>query len=208
MSGSIVVAGSGGHAKVVIEACRAGGAVVAGCIRDRAADGELFHGVEVLGDERLLRDTEFLAAHAVVAARGDRALRRRLSETVLANGGRLATVIHPAAIVSPTATIAAGSVVLAGAILGPDAQVGRFCIVNHGASLDHDGRIEDGVNLCPGARLAGAVLCREDAFVGIGAAIIQGVTIGRRAIVGAGATVTADVEDDATVVGCPARRVR
>jgi acetyltransferase EpsM len=204
VSGGIVVAGCGGHAKVVIEACRAAGMAVAGCL----GEGDAFHGVPVLGDERLLRDPAFLAAYSVVPARGDRALRRPLSETVLANGGRLGTVIHPAAIVSPTAMIDAGSVVLAGAILGPDVRVGRFAIANHGASVDHDSRLEDGVNLCPGARLAGGVLCREDSFVVIGAAVIQGVTIGRRAVVGAGAAVIADVEDEATVAGCPARRVR
>ncbi len=117
----------------------------------------------------------------------------------------LATVIHPAATVSPSATIGAGSMIAAGAVIGPNATVGRFCIVNTGASADHDNVLEDGVNLSPGVHLAGTVTVREDAFVGVGASAIPGVTIGRRAVVGAGATVVSDVPDDVTVVGTPAR---
>lgn len=48
-------------------------------------------------------------------------------------------------------------------------------------------------------------LVRRGASIGSGAVILCGVTIGVRAMVGAGAVVTADVPDDAVVVGVPAR---
>ena len=48
----------------------------------------------------------------------------------------------------------------------------------------------------------------EGAFVGLGAMIMPGVTVGKHAIVGAGAIVTKDVPDYATVVGAPARIVK
>ena len=47
-------------------------------------------------------------------------------------------------------------------------------------------------------------VCRG-ASIGSGAAILCGVTIGERALVGAGAVVTRDVPADATVAGVPAR---
>ena len=47
----------------------------------------------------------------------------------------------------------------------------------------------------------------EDVWIGGGAIILGGVTVGDRAIVGAGAVVTRDVAPDATVVGNPARPV-
>jgi acetyltransferase-like isoleucine patch superfamily enzyme len=46
---------------------------------------------------------------------------------------------------------------------------------------------------------------REGASIGSGAVILCGVTIGARAMVGAGAVVTRDVPDEAIVVGVPAR---
>jgi len=45
-------------------------------------------------------------------------------------------------------------------------------------------------------------------FIGIRATVLDGVTIGRRAYVGAGAVVTEDVPDFCVVVGNPARVVR
>ena len=50
-------------------------------------------------------------------------------------------------------------------------------------------------------------LVRKGASIGSGATIMCGVTIGERAMVGAGAVVTHDVPDDATVAGVPSRVV-
>ncbi len=47
----------------------------------------------------------------------------------------------------------------------------------------------------------------ENAFIGVHSVVLCGVTIGRRAIVGAGSVVTKDVEDDAVVAGVPASEV-
>jgi serine acetyltransferase len=49
---------------------------------------------------------------------------------------------------------------------------------------------------------------KQAAFVGIGATIIQGITIGESAVVGAGAVVLEDVSPYTTVVGVPARVVK
>jgi len=200
----VAVWGFGGQAKVVADALLSRGVRCAGFIVPIGHTG-LVHATRPLGDERVLEDAAFLAEHDVVPATGDAAVRRRIAEKVLANGGRLATVFHAAAIVAPSASVGAGSMLMAAAVVGADARVGRFCIVNTGATVDHDDVFEDGVNVSPGAHLAGTVTCREDAFIGIGAAIIQGVTIGRRATVGAGAVVIRDVPDGVTVVGTPAR---
>lgn len=51
-------------------------------------------------------------------------------------------------------------------------------------------------------------LVKKGASVGSGAIILCGVTIGEKAIIGAGAIVTKDVPDGATVAGNPARLLR
>jgi acetyltransferase-like isoleucine patch superfamily enzyme len=48
---------------------------------------------------------------------------------------------------------------------------------------------------------------KRGASIGSGATIICGVTIGERAVVGAGAVVTSDVAAGATVIGNPAREI-
>jgi acetyltransferase-like isoleucine patch superfamily enzyme len=48
---------------------------------------------------------------------------------------------------------------------------------------------------------------KKGASIGSGAVIMCGVTVGRKALIGAGAVVTKDVPDNATVAGVPARLV-
>ena len=50
-------------------------------------------------------------------------------------------------------------------------------------------------------------LVRRGASIGSGAVILCGMTIGERAMVGAGAVVTHDVPDDGLVCGVPGRLV-
>lgn len=52
------------------------------------------------------------------------------------------------------------------------------------------------------------IIIRKGAWIGAGATILPGVTIGMYAIVGAGAIVTKDVPDYAVVVGIPAKVVK
>lgn len=50
-------------------------------------------------------------------------------------------------------------------------------------------------------------ICRR-AWIGAGATILPGVTVGENAVVGAGSVVTHDVEPDTIVAGNPARLIR
>lgn len=52
------------------------------------------------------------------------------------------------------------------------------------------------------------VLVRKNAWIGAGAIVLPGVTIGENAIVGAGSVVTRDVPDNMVVAGNPARVIR
>lgn len=53
--------------------------------------------------------------------------------------------------------------------------------------------------------IRGRIVIKDDAWIGTGVIILPNVTIGRAAIVGAGAVVTRDVADETVVVGLPAK---
>ncbi len=52
---------------------------------------------------------------------------------------------------------------------------------------------------------AGTDKVGDQRWIGIGSQVKQGISIGDGVIVGAGATVVSDIDDDSTVVGTPAR---
>lgn len=203
---ALVAADASTLPRIILDACAAGGRPVAGIVRASPAAADLKTDWPALGDEGLLVDPAFLAAHDVIVGVSD-GRRRALSEAVLARGGSIAVVVHPAARISSTATIGAGTVVSAGVIVQMDARVGRYCSLNTACTVDHDNVLEDGVSIAPGAHLAGHVRVCDGAFIGIGATIKGGVTIGRGATVGAGAVVLRDVLEGLTVVGNPARPI-
>jgi sugar O-acyltransferase (sialic acid O-acetyltransferase NeuD family) len=199
----LVLVGAGPDAlpRIIAEAAAAAGAPLAGYLDLGKAPASP---LERLGDASRLDDPAFLAAFDLaIAVQGPE--RRRLCDMLAERGAGLPVVQHPAATVSITASIGAGTVLSAGVVVQSDAQIGRFCVLNTACSVDHDNRVGDFVSIGPGAHTAGRVTILDAAFVGLGAVIINGVTVGRGATVGAGAVVVRDVADGATVVGNPAR---
>jgi len=115
---------------------------------------------------------------------------------------------HPTAFVAESALIGPGCQILAQSAVCVEAVLGRACVINTAASVDHECRLGDGVHIGPGAHLAGLVNVENFATVYTGAVVIPGIRIGEGAVVGAGAVVITDVPPGAVVVGNPARIIR
>jgi sugar O-acyltransferase (sialic acid O-acetyltransferase NeuD family) len=202
----LVIVGAGGHGRVVHEICSSLGLVVYGFVDSGIKCGDVvMKGIYNLGNENLLTDDSFISEFGFVVAISDQSSRRRLCTTILNHNGSLATLIHPSCIVSGSCTVGVGTVMVAGSIVNADTMIGRFCIVNTGATIDHDCRLLDGVQISPGVHLAGGVRCEDDSFIGIGAAVVPGVSVGARTIVGAGSVVLHDLPADVVAFGTPAR---
>lgn len=208
----LLVWGGGGHGKVVADVARAAGHAVAGYVdRDPAKLGAVVEpgGATVVMTEDALRHALLTRSplpdevDAVALAVGDNALRGDALESL----GRLAApaLLHPTAIVSPSAELGHGTVVFPRAVVNAAARVGRGVIVNTGAIVEHDCVVDDCAHLSPGSVLGGGVTVGARSWVGAGATVLPGVRIGAGVRVGAGAVVLRDVEDGATVAGVPAR---
>lgn len=126
-------------------------------------------------------------------------------------------LIHPDATVeSTTARGLAGRrgvVIQAGVRLTANVEIGDFCNLNLNATVSHDTRLGSFVTVSPGASIAGHVAVGEKAWIGVGAVISNGtpgrpVRIGARAVVGAGAVVIRDCDEDGVYAGVPARRLK
>ncbi|BEH11545.1 MULTISPECIES: acetyltransferase [Geobacter] len=133
--------------------------------------------------------------------------RLRIHDQLAALGLQPATVVHPTAWIADNAEIGIGCQIMAGAIVCAEARLGRACIVNTGASVDHEDILEDGAEVAPGATLCGIVHMGIASWVCAGATVLPRIKIGADAIVGAGAVATRDVPAATTVVGVPARPI-
>jgi sugar O-acyltransferase (sialic acid O-acetyltransferase NeuD family) len=135
-------------------------------------------------------------------------VRLRQVNACRAQGFELVSAIHPTATILAEALIAPGAWLHARCIIGYKVEIGTGVIVNTGAQIDHHGVLEQGAQVDPGVVTASNVTLRECSHVHTGATIINRITIGADAIIGAGAVVIKDIPARCTAVGVPARVIK
>jgi len=140
-------------------------------------------------------------------------------------------VVETGVTIGPRTRIWAFVHVLSGVVIGEDCnicdhtfiegevRIGKRVTIKCGVSLWEGVIVEDDVFIGPNAVFTNdkrprsrkhpehfpTILLKEGASLGANATILPGITVGRWAMVGAGAVVTHDVPDYALVIGTPAR---
>ena len=209
---NIVIIGASGHAKVIIDIVQQEGKyIVVGLLDQGLEVGEKVLGYPVLGTEEGL--PALIDSHAIkgaIVAIGDNSIRARVVSGVKAIAPELPFVcaVHPKANIGLDTSLGEGSVVMAGVAINPSSAVGRFCIVNTNASLDHDSTMEDFSSLAPGVVTGGNCRIGQYSAVGAGAVLIHGIAIGQHTVIGAGSLVMTSVEPYITAYGTPAKKIR
>ena len=85
-----------------------------------------------------------------------------------------------------------------GVMIGPNCALYSY---DHGVAPDRPIREQP-------LQTKGGIVVGDDAWIGVGAIVLDGVRIGKGAVIGAGSVVTSDVPDSAIAVGVPARVVK
>ncbi len=200
---SVIVYGGGGHGKAVIDLLRAvGGYTLIGVVDDGRQPGEAVLDSNVLGGESalaILKDAGCKQAVNAVGGIGAMSSRISVFGRLRTAGFDFPTLIHPSAVIEPSAELGDGVQIFPHAYVGSEAKLGFGCIVNTGAIVSHDCVLADYVNLAPGAIVAGAVRIGEGTLIGMGVTINLNVRVGAAARVGNGATIKEDVPDGGIV---------
>ncbi len=209
---NIVIIGSSGHAKVVIDIVRQeGGFNIVGLLDRFRNLGEETLGYPIIGTEEDL--PHLVNSHSlkgVIIAIGDNFIRSKVAERIKEICPDLLFIpaIHPSARIATEVSIGEGTIVMAGVSINPCSSIGRFCILNTHSSLDHDSVMEDFSSLAPHAATGGNCQIGKFSAISIGAILIHGVQIGEQSVVGAGSLVTRTIEAFVVAFGSPAKVIR
>ena len=82
-------------------------------------------------------------------------------------------------------------------------------MISMGVHLAHHSILEDGVFLSTGCNFGASITAHKYAYCGISSTIMTGINeLGENCLIGAGAVVINDVENNAVVAGVPAKVIK
>jgi sugar O-acyltransferase (sialic acid O-acetyltransferase NeuD family) len=132
--------------------------------------------------------------------------RIRIYNTVKESGGNLPFIISPKAYVSPSASIDEGTIVMHNSMINAMAVVGKNCIINSGALIEHEVSVGDFCHISTQAVVNGQVIIGKNSFIGSNSVITNNVSLPDGIIVSAGACVLKTQEESGIYIGNPARK--
>jgi sugar O-acyltransferase (sialic acid O-acetyltransferase NeuD family) len=202
----ILVVGAGGFGREVVHWARdawpAASSRIAGFL---AADGGGDGPLPVIADPD---DFEPSPGDGLLLAIGIPMVRRRVAESLVSRGGRFLTLVHPSAMVAPSASVGEGSILCPYSIVSDAVRVGRFTLLNYHASLGHDASTGEFSVLSPYATLGGRAHVGPDVFMGLHTSVAPGRSVGASSKVSANSACLADVPAGSLVFGVPGRVTR
>lgn len=120
---------------------------------------------------------------------------------------RFARVIHPAASVSPLASIGVNVLIMAGAVITSNAVIGSHSCILPNTVIHHDVVIGDWNLIGSNVTIAGNTVVEENCYIGSGTNLMNGIRVRSGALVGLGSNVIHSVAACTKVMGNPAREI-
>ena len=188
MSEPLLLIGSGGHARSIIDLIESSADwKIHGLVGLPHQVGNYVLGYPVIGcddDLPILRE-QCASAVLAIGQISDSALRVRLSQQLKNANFEFPTVISKYSVVSRFAHIGPGTTVGHGAIINAGAVIGSHCIINSRALVEHDANIGDYCHISTGVLINGDVSVGAYSFIGSGAMIREGLCLPQSTIISA-----------------------
>lgn len=126
--------------------------------------------------------------------------RKSITEQLLAQGAQFTGLIHPTAIISPSAEIHPTTVISHNASVGAKAKLGKYNMLNSRCTIGHDSVMGDFNFISPQVAISGNTKIGNGNLIGTNACTIPGMSIGNNNKIAAGMVLYKPVEDDSTVI--------
>ena len=121
---------------------------------------------------------------------------------------KFATIVHPSSSVSKMSNIGQGTVVLQNVTIASNVSIGNHVIILPNTVISHDDSIGDYTCITGGVCISGGVTIGHSCYLGTNSAIISNIAIGNCCMVGMGSVVINTIEENAVVIGNPAKFLR
>ncbi|QDT12265.1 acetyltransferase [Planctomycetes bacterium K23_9] len=108
----------------------------------------------------------------------DQRVKSQIAKRCLEEGWSPFSVVHPVAVVSPSAILGEGVFVGPLAVISSNAKIGDHSIVHIHASVGHDVVMGQYSSILPGARVSGSVELGDRVLIGSNAFVAAGINIG------------------------------
>lgn len=205
MKNKLLIIGASGHGKVVADIALKMNKWESISFLDDSENLKSSMGIDVIGTTKDVH--KFIDSHDVIVGIGNNSTREKIQNMLEKLGASIPVLIHPSAIIGNDVEIGIGTVVMAEVVINCCTKIGKGCIINTSATIDHDNIIEDFVHISPGAHLAGTVKVGQGSWLGIGSVVSNNLKITNGCTIGAGAVVVKDIVEPGTYVGVPVRRI-
>lgn len=182
----------------------------AGFLNDRIPVGTQIQGFPVLGKldeaQRFLAD-DYYFINAIYRIDGNRPRIARF-ESLAIPDERLATFVHPTAVVAPGVEIGPGCAIMPLVGIAPGVALGKGCVVLQHAVIGHDTVVSDHCHIAAQACIGSHCRLGVGVHIGMNATIMENRSIGDHSTLGMASALTRDIGNQQIWFGVPARYLR
>lgn len=207
MKEKVVIFGSEGHAKVLIEVIERQGEYSICSVVDLNPTKNHLGVYGIISEEKFFTDPSCKKGFVAI---GDNFTRSKVVNKIVAKipEFKFISAIHPSAQLGNNISIGQGTCVMANATINSDSILGSHVIVNTNSSIDHDCKLDDYASIAPNSALGGGCHVGKFSAISIGANVIHGLKVGENTVIGAGATLVRNADSHGVYLGTPARRFK
>lgn len=192
-------------------------AFINGCLKDLKTNAKVFKG----------KDSYIIIGESEEISKILKKYESKITEVYIENDRRNSGIptldlqniqarIEPGAIIRDKVSIGNNAVIMMGAVINIGAIIGENTMIDMGAILGGRAIVGKNCHIGAGAVLAGVieppsatpVIVEDNVLIGANSVVIEGVKIGKGAVVGAGSIVLKDVPPGAVVGGNPAKVIK
>lgn len=199
----MLIAGAGGQGKEVLGVLMLDGFQGELCFFDENEDVPdlLFNKFKVYKTIAEVQDYFQTNDDRFVVGIGHPRLREKMTNKLITAGGNLTSIISSSASIFPYNEPYHGLIMQPGSGISHGVQISSSCLIHINATIGHEVIIGKYVTIGPNTSIIGPSVIEDYCSIGANVTILPKVKLGKNAIVGAGALVNQDLQENETFIG-------